>query len=244
MTSPLSAPDADELVFVAAVSDLETLRARLCSSPCIASGRRPLLAYFNAKSAAEAFEAAMRAARQRPGTWVVWVHQDVTLPGDWDMTFLEALRAAQAAVPGLAVAGVYGMAGTQRAGHVLDRGKLLREPLPLPRAVDSVDELLFAVRADSGLSLEPALGFDFYGTDVVLQAQDRGLGAAVVDAYCEHWSGTPAGTKVPRRLADRIQRSGAAFEAKWAHRFPLHTSWLSLHAPGDVERFLAPLRED
>ncbi|MGE4239891.1 hypothetical protein [Ramlibacter sp.] len=243
-TQPTPPIPADALVFVAAVSRLEVLRERLCASPCIAQGQRPLVAHFNAASAADAFNAAMRSQAARPGTWLVWVHQDVTLPSGWDETFLAGLRAAQDTLPMLAVAGVYGLSGDCRAGHVLDRGRLLREALPLPHAADSLDELLVAVRADSGLAFDPALGFDFYGTDVVLQARERGLQAAVIDAYCEHWSDTPASTKVPRAMADRIERSGAAFEAKWAHRFPIHTSWLALNAPGDVARFLRPLRED
>jgi hypothetical protein len=150
-------------------------------------------------------------------------------------------------MPQLAVAGVYGIASgpgpVRRAGHVLDRGALLRESAALPCAVDSLDELLFAVRADSPLKLDPALGFDFYATDIVLQAQARGLSAAAVDAYCEHWSDTPTGATVAAGLAERILRSGRAFEAKWSHRFPLETSLLPLRAPGDVERFIGTFKK-
>lgn len=238
----MTATQAQELHFVTAVSRLDVLRRYLHASPCFAERRAPLLAYFNADSAAQAFNAAMASLQARPGAWLVWVHQDVALPADWDLSFLAALRAAQQTFPALAVAGVYGMAGEARAGHVLDRGRELREAAPLPCAVDSVDELLFAVRADSGLALDAALGFDFYGTDIVLQAQARGLQAAVVDAFCEHWSDTPAAAPIPASMADRIATSGRAFEAKWQSRLPVHTSWLSVRAPGDVARFIDALR--
>ncbi len=238
---------ASELVFVTAVSRLDVLGRYLCQSPCIASGRRQLVAYFNARSAAHAFNAALDGI---PGdassTWLVWVHQDVLLPADWDEHFLDSLRRAQRTMPSLAVAGVYGIAGVaasaRRAGHVLDRGSLLREPAALPCVVDSLDELLFAVRADTRLKLDPALGFDFYATDLVLQAQASGAVAVVVDAYCEHWSDTPAGAAIPDRMADRIIRGGRAFESKWSHRLPVETSWLKVQAPGDVERFVSGLR--
>lgn len=237
---------AQELVFVTGVSKLDVLGRCLCQSPCIRDGRRRLVAHFNSSSAAQAFNAAMDSVPgERETTWLVWVHQDVVLPGDWDAQFLKALREAQQAMPRLAVAGVYGIAAegeARRAGHVLDRGVLLREPALLPCAVSSLDELLFAVRADTGLKLDPALGFDFYATDLVLQAQERGWQAAAVDAYCEHWSDTPSGRDVSDPLAERIVRSGRAFEAKWSHRFPIETSWLAVRSCGDVERFITGLR--
>lgn len=238
---------AQALEFVTAVSRLEVFERFLGRSPCLQTGQRHIAAHFNVASAADAFNAAMRGiAADAAGTWLVWVHQDVLLPAGWDQQFLQSLRAAQQAMPELAVAGVYGLGGrpahSQRAGHVLDRGNLLREPAPLPFPADTLDELLFAVRADTRLELDAGLGFDFYATDLVLRAKDQGWQAAVVDAYCEHWSDTPAGEAIPDALAERILRNGRAFEARWAHRFPLETTWLVLNSPGDVKRFVDNLR--
>jgi hypothetical protein len=247
MTNTADIKPAGELVFVTGVSRLDVLGRYLCQSPCIKSGRRRLVAYFNTSSAANAFNAAMDGIpADASSTWLVWVHQDVLLPDNWDERFLDALRMAQQENPAIAVAGVYGVAGApanaRRAGHVLDRGLLLQEPARLPCAVDSLDELLFAVRADTRLKLDPAMGFDFYATDLVLEAQARGWVAVVVDAYCEHWSDTPAAGAIPDRIADRIIRNGRAFESKWSHRFPIQISWVALQAPGDVEQFIAALR--
>ena len=90
------------------------------------------------------------------------------------------------------------------------------------------------------LTLDPALGFDFYATDLVLQAQARGLDCAVVDAYCEHWSGTASLPQlVAERVRDRIAASGQVFERKWAHRLPLTTPCFDIRASGDVARFLS-----
>lgn len=230
-----------KLAFVTCVSDVEVLRRCLLASPCIAQGRWPLQAFFNARDAASAFNGALAVTPQ--DTWLVWVHQDVLLPEGWDTRFLQVLAQGVRQFPRAVVAGVYGVNGrgaeARRAGHVLDRGTLLREPCPLPCLADSLDELLFAVQAGHGLALDPALGFDFYGTDVVLQAQSRGLQAMVVDAYCEHWSNTPMGLVIPATLARRIQASGTAFEHKWAGQLPVQTSWLTVERPGDVARFLA-----
>jgi hypothetical protein len=229
------------LNFVTCVSDLDVLSKRLLASPCLRDARYPLTACFNAQSAAEAFNAAAMGL-SGPDAWLVWVHQDVYLPAGWDAQFKTRLMEAQVAFPTLAVAGVYGVSGcgtsSQRAGHVLDRGQLLREPAVLPCRVDSLDELLLAVRCSSGLGLDPSLPWDFYATDLVLQAQSNGYQSAVVDAYCEHWSDTPTNGAVPRRLVERIAASGSVFEAKWAHRLPVQTTWMSVERAGDVRRLI------
>lgn len=234
------AADTTPLLFVTCATDPVVLAQRLLASPCLQRGRHRLLVLFNARSAAEALDAAL--AQSPHGAWVVWVHQDVHLPADWDARFLASLSAAQRQDPTLALAGVYGVAGVgttaRRAGRVLDRGQALHEKAALPCAVDSLDELLVAVRADAGLRFDPALAFDFYGTDIVLQAHARGLGAAVVDAWCEHWSDTPRAGGLSPALAARIVASGRVFEAKWGHRLPLATAWLECRQPGDVERFV------
>lgn len=237
----MSAQDPIELSFVTCVSNQEVLAKRLLASPCLRDGKYPLTAYFNARSAAQAFNATALGL-QEPNSWLIWVHQDVYLPLGWDTQFMAKLGEAQVAYPALAVVGVYGVSGAganaRRAGHVLDRGQTLHEPAPLPCLVDSLDELLFAVRCDSGLRLDPALAWDFYATDLVLQAQLHGYQAAVLDAYCEHWSDTPSHGVFPRKLAQRIAQSGAAFETKWTQRLPVQTTWLSVERTGDVGRFI------
>lgn len=239
--SPNTTPMPVSLTLVTAVSKLDVFQQRLMSSPCLRPGGLPLLAYFNCSSAAQAFNSAMDSAPA--GHWLVWVHQDVVLPSGWDVQFMHALAEAQTRLQNLTVVGVYGVrgsgAGAVRAGHVLDRGVLLQESTPLPCAVDSLDELLFAARAGAGLRLDPALGFDFYATDLVLTAQSRGQTCAVVDAMCEHWSDTPAQGHVPASTVSRIAASAAVFERKWQNRLPVTTPCFEIQQAGDVARFMA-----
>lgn len=235
-------PDELSLSFVACASNVAVLAQRLLSSPCLQAGGQPLALYVNATSAADGFNAAMTTARHNGVDWLVWLHQDVVLPEGWDVYFRHALAEALTRFPQLAVAGVYGIVGTgaaaQRAGHVLDRGQLLQEPAPLPCLVDSLDELLFAVRVDSGLQLDPTLKFDFYATDVVLQAQAQGGQAAVLDAYCEHWSGTASSGAIAPSVVARIKHSAAVFERKWAAQLPITTPCFEIQRPGDVAAFI------
>lgn len=232
-----------KLNFVTCASDSQVLVRRLLASPCLRQGGWPLAAYFNTSSAAQGFNSAMAAASaSATATWLVWVHQDVFLPEGWETRFSQALDTASQQFPKLAVAGVYGLAGAgavaKRAGHVLDRGTLLRESTALPCLVDSLDELLFAVRIDSDLRLDPALGFDFYATDLVLQAQQMGWQCAVLDAYCEHWSDTPASGAVPPAVVQRIKQSAHVFESKWAGRLPISTPCFEIIKVGDVATFI------
>jgi hypothetical protein len=240
----MSQRQAAELRFVSCANQLSVLGQRLLASPCIGPGGHALAVHFNVSSAAQGFNDAMVAASgsASDNRWLVWVHQDVYLPESWDEKFCTALAQAQARFPLLAVAGVYGLTGAgaaaRRAGHVLDRGQLLREPTPLPCLVDSLDELLFAVRVDAGLRLDPALGFDFYATDLVLQAQAAGWQCAVLDACCEHWSDTPASGAIAPRVVQRIKSSAAVFERKWAQRLPISTPCFNIARAGDVAAFI------
>jgi len=229
-----------DLVFVAGVNQPEVLANRLAASHCFVQERYPLRAHFNEPSAASAFNAVLNSL---PVTaWAIWVHQDVVLPPGWPDAFLKQLNLATQSLPGVAVAGVYGVIGhgtqAQRAGHVLDRGVLRREPLALPCAIDSLDELLVAVNAGSGLSMDPQLGYDFYATDLVLEAKSRGLQSVAVDAFCEHWSDTPADGPISDTVLSRIARNAEAFEQKWAARLPITTPCFEISARGDVARFL------
>lgn len=228
-----------ELLFVSCVSRLEVARECLLASPCLGPGGHRLVMHWNCGSAAHAVNSVLDS---RPTQrWLVWAHQDVFLPAQWDAQFLSALDHAESQLGPLEVVGLYGLAGSgtgaTRAGHVLDRGRLLKESQALPCLVDSLDELLFAVKADTSLRLDPQLKFDFYATDLVLQAQAQGKQCAVVDAFCEHWSDTPYNGEASESLARRIAASGAVFESKWRHRLPVSTPCFDIDKPGDMAAF-------
>lgn len=225
------------LAFVVCASDAEQLQRRLLVSECLQSRRYRLAVYFDSPSAARAFNEEMDHSTGED--WLVWVHQDVFLPDGWDRQFLTALAQADSVIPRLAVVGVYGIdLQGRRAGHVLDRGRLLREPQPLPCEASSLDEVLVAVRTSSRLVLDSELRYHFYATDLVLAARQRGWAAAVVDSCCEHWSDTPTSGSVARTFAEALIADARVFETKWLEHLPLATPCFNIRQPGDVERFV------
>ena len=238
--------DPINLVFIVCVSSDAVLKQHFLRSPCIQSKKYPVHLHYDCPSAAAAFNPYALGKHSFPNnTWLIWVHQDVYLPSDWDRLFMNNLIAAQQHFPRLSVLGLYGVYGSGpsaiRAGKLLDRGNPLIERAKLPCLVDSLDELLIAVDYKAGLGFDPHLCFDFYGTDIALQAQEKNMQTAVIEAPCEHWSGTPQNPPFPPNLIARIEKSAAVFEEKWAHRLPITTPCFEVNQAGSTQAFLRAL---
>jgi SAM-dependent methyltransferase len=206
------------LSFVCCVSNEQILEANFLSSPCL-RGASPheVRLIHNPKSAADGLNDGLKQAKNEV---VVCVHQDVYLPEGWVERFWQQYNLAHKHFSPVGVLGVYGVhrdnAFMSRAGHVIDRDHVLKEDEPLPACVDSLDELLLAVPKAAGLEFDPALGFHFYGADICLVAQQRGLRAVAVDALCFH-------NTIHVGLAPSFYESARTFTAKWGKKLPLVT---------------------
>lgn len=232
---------SERLSFAVCVNNAKLFHEVLLSSPCLRPGHgHQLMSFVNCRSAAEGYNEASHLARH---PWLVYVHQDVFLPPGWDAQFLAGIREAERLFPRLAVVGVYGigqnhLGQTHRLGEVYDRDRWLKEAHPLPAQAQSLDELCFAVRRDSGLVMDPGLGFDFYATDLVLQASALGLEAAVVHASCRHQSGLPR-EGLSEAFLTRFERSARHFAKKWHQRLPVTTPCIHLSGTRPVEDEIA-----
>lgn len=227
---------------VCAANNVDILNRRLLASPCLANATLPVFIAHNPPSAAVAYDHARLASIQVD--WWVWVHQDVYLPLGWLDNFTTRLAEAMRRWPNLSVVSSYGLtADGRRAGRLLDRGLPLLETEPLPCLVQAFDEHLIAIRKDAGLAFDPLLGFDLYGTDIALTACKCGYQAAVLDLYCEHWSGTPKLPPFPDQLVERFRKSAVHFEQKWQEELPIHTPCMSFTFPGSAAEQCRKLSE-
>jgi len=221
------------LGLVCAASNSDTLRRCLLASPALKNAALPVVVVYGAPDAASVLDAAY--ASGFDVDWWLWVHQDVVLPEGWFDNFGAQLARALEHWPNLAVVSNYGLSiDGRRAGSLLDRGELLHESLPLPCLARSFDEHLIAIRRSAGLRFDPELGFDLYGTDVVLSAEQAGLPAAVLPLYCEHWSTTPKYPPFPRALVARYLKSATHFEQKWQAALPISSPHMSFDFVGSA----------
>jgi len=221
---PLPDPGPDEvpMTFVACVNDDEQLAANLARSPFLrGGGPHELLVFRGCASAAEGLNAGIEQARNE---LVVLVHQDVYLPESWPARMASQWRTARDQGGPVGIAGVFGVLDRRvpfdAIGRVVHRDRLLSHR-HLPSDVDGLDELLMVVPKDTPLRVEAALGWHLYGTDLALQAQQRGLRVVVLDATCHHNSLTG-------RVPSQYRHSERVLARKWEDRLPIHTNLSSI----------------
>jgi hypothetical protein len=111
---------------------------------------------------------------------------------------------------------------TSRSGVVVDRRNLLQEATPLPSEVQAIDELLLAIPRTSPLTMDPDLGWHFYGADLAIQARQAGLQALVIEAPCFHNSLNDY------HLPRTFHRAAGRFKRKWASELPISTPCIVL----------------
>ncbi len=234
-----------KLTFVSCVNRPEVAHRCLLASPCLQpqQGHQLILA----SGMASAGQGALWGARLARHNWMVLLHQDVYLPAGWDTRFLASLAAAEQALPGVAVAGVYGVRADQaHVGHVFDRDRWLGKASLLPEKVRSLDELLLAVRLDAGLLPDPGLGWHLYGTDLCLQAEAKGLPAVVLDAPCEHRASLmrePDGhntghVSAMQPVVDAFNASVCRLTAMWPQALPVTTTVATVY---DGYQYVLPM---
>lgn len=128
-------------------------------------------------------------ARQARHEVVVFVHQDVHLHS------VQRLRELATHLRG-DTWGVIGACGITHdgtlVGQLRDRVQLIGESTSEPRAVDSVDEVLFMVRRDRvlahPLSQHPDLAWHAYAVELGLRLRNAGLATGAADAAITHHS--------------------------------------------------------
>jgi glycosyl transferase family 2 len=207
---------------VVCVDNAELLRTTLLRSELAQRDDVPVIQQVGFRSATQAFNDAMD---RLDASCVVFVHQDVYLPRDWE----SQLDAAMIANPKASVLGVFGIdTNREFRGRVWSQGLGAELDFRVQTAapVCALDEIVLVVRTESGLRFDQDLpGFHLYGTDIVQRALQAGHEAVVFDGPVVHNS------RPVRNLDSTYSESYRYMQKMWRERLPIETC-------------IMPLRED
>jgi hypothetical protein len=172
---------------VVAVNNEATLAKNLLRSPLLSKAGVSLQLQKGYPSASVAYNAALSRCEN---DFVIFVHQDVYIPADWEDTVLRNISYLDLVDPDWAVLGVYGVMGSgAQIGYVWSSGlnKVFGTRFDLPVPVESLDELLVMVKRSSGITFDDRLpGYHLYGTDLVQTARSRNKTAYAICAPVVH----------------------------------------------------------
>ncbi len=214
--------DNGGIAVVVAVNDEAVFNGSLMRSPEMASAKE-LRVQRGCASAGQAYNAGIKLSASPV---MIFAHQDVFFPGGWFELLSQTIQEIAIKDPNWGVLGVYGIGMSGEAiGHIYSTGleKVLGRPLEEPREVCSLDEVVLVVRRSSGLQFDEALpGFHLYGTDICLQARNRGLKCYVVSSFCIHNSN---GLSV---LPSAYTRAFLYMRRKWRGHLPITTPCMQI----------------
>lgn len=214
-----------------AVNSRKTLERNLLASPALACPQSvEVLGMEGHPSAASAYN---RALDESPSDTVVFVHQDVFLPGRWFEGVASAIDALDAAGARWGVLGAYGC----RRGVAGGLGRIFTNglgyhgvPIASPEPVETLDEIVLILRRSSGLRFDPRLPhFHMYGPDICLQARSAGFTNYAIPAFCVH--NTRQLIDLPREFFEGYRY----VKRKWRRYLPIYTSCMT------ITRFDTPL---
>jgi hypothetical protein len=212
------------ITFVVPVANEDIFRRCLLSSRIFQiPSCHELIVQRGWRSAAAAFNEAITRAEN---DIIVCLHEDVLLPPSWPQQLLGELENLEKLHGSFGVVGCAGATrGGRAAAHIYRHDREFHTPVPLPAAVETLDEMLICFRRSSGLTFDHSLpSFFGYAVDLCLQATSRGLQSFVVDAPCFHQAKSREG-----RLPEGFFINWNYLCEKWKSHLPVHTLTGTLH---------------
>ncbi|MHB8813055.1 MAG: class I SAM-dependent methyltransferase [Steroidobacteraceae bacterium] len=177
---PAEGPAARFTVVVPVTNRLQ-FELNVGRSPGLAEVGAQIIPVEGARNPAEAFEA----GRRRAGSpWIIFCHQDVYFPSGAGRHLAALFAAVPPAEVPRALIGFAGIGETHTgaigsSGLVIDRAA--RFDHPASSAVLSIDEFAVAMSADTLHTIDPALGWHLWATDLCLAAAFGSRGQARIE---------------------------------------------------------------
>ena len=216
--TPVDETDYPGLAFaVPTYGDLKTFNESTAASPAINDPRNELYTLYDRTTPRDVMDLAVKESKKE---WVVFTHHDVYIPKIWGPRFWNEIKRAEKQFGPLGAVGIFGVSGDRRtlrveAGAVLDQcGTRTLYGGKLPAQVRVLDGCLIAVRRDSGILPNPALGWHFYDADMCMQAEERKLAVVAVESWLLHRSNWSAPD-------EKFAVSKEIFRQRWANHLPV-----------------------
>ena len=206
------------LTVVAPVNNEAVLANNLAISPLFRSGDVPLIVKKNYPSASIAYNEGLD---QTDADIVIFAHQDVYIPRDWEQKLLATIRLLESQNQTWGVLGVIGADKNGKCvGGAWSNGlqRKIESEFICPAPVRSFDEIVLVVRKNSQLRFDEDLpGFHLYGTDIAQSAIKAGFGAYVFDGPVVH---NPVWRK---KLGKSYIEGWRYLRRKWKAELPIYT---------------------
>jgi hypothetical protein len=221
----------ESVTFVVPTNNRTVLERNFLASPFLSAiDNLQLLVQEDYDSAAKAYNDAID---RSTNNLIIFVHQDVFLPGPWLSQLERALVYLEETDPQWGVLGCFGATRTgQYIGHVFTTGQgVVGKPFEVPTPVQTLDEIVLVLRKSSGLRFDERLrGFHFYGTDICMTAAKQGRKCYAIPAFCIH------NTQQPLILPEQFYACYKQVKRIWKDYLPIETSCIR------ISRFDVPIR--
>lgn len=212
------------ITFVVPCNDKKLTNSNFMASPLLLNDKNyEIKLMWGYNSASEAYNIAIKEAKN---DLIIFSHQDVLLPKNWDLSLLESINYLKENSLNWGVLGCYGVTSQGlKKGFIYcnANGGYIGEPFMAPQPVQTLDEINLIIRKSSGLRFDEKLkGYHLYGTDICLAAKEEGLNAYVIPALCLHNSTqTLIYPKEFFECCDYIR-------IKWPKYIPIHTTCITI----------------
>ncbi len=158
---------------------------------------------------------------------MVFMHQDIYLPDSWVKNLYKIIKFLESKHKRWGILGCYGISKDGfEVGHVYCNGlgRVLGYTQS-PQLVQSLDEIILVFRKRSGLLFDAKLPyFHFYGTDICLEAEKKGLLNYAIGNFCVHNT-----VKIPH-FPREFWRCVKYMRKKWKEKLPIKTTCITLYS--------------
>lgn len=221
--------DQMEWCCIVACNSTTILQSNLLASPDLSTRGINVSIQRNKTNAGRAYNYGLDATSE---PIVVFAHQDVYFPKNWERTLKQKIAQLDNIDPNWAIAGVMGMTPERQAKGQLwstGLGRQIGEAFDAPVPTCSLDEVVLVLRRSSGLRFDENLpSFHLYGTDIVQMAIKNGYGAYIIHAPLVHNS------RAVSRLDEGFMSAYRYMQEKWSDALPIQTPVTVIDGSGEA----------